>query len=122
MARGAWVSDYADPMSLIELFTVANGNNDAQWRYAANDAVYPNDKTLNPEQKDFEDAVNKMIETKGTERDEWIRKAEQALHENWVVYPVYYYVFEQIIDEAAVEGVRRSTMGQWIFKDAVLVA
>ncbi|MEG1972547.1 MAG: ABC transporter substrate-binding protein, partial [Oscillospiraceae bacterium] len=121
IARGAWVSDYDDPMSLLELFTSYNGNNDAQWRWCPAEAVYPNDKTMNPEQKAYDEAVAKMQITEGPERDEWIRKAEAILMDEAVIAPVYYYVYNQIIDESQVEGISRTTMGMWIFKNAKMV-
>nr|WP_300090570.1 peptide ABC transporter substrate-binding protein [Sedimentibacter sp.] len=49
MARGGWLGDYGDPMTMLDLFTVASGNNDPQWRYAEEPNGAPHDKTLNPE-------------------------------------------------------------------------
>ncbi len=121
MARGGWLGDYGDPMTMLDLFTVASGNNDPQWRYMEEPVGAPHDKTLNPEQKAFEDAINTSRLTSGTERDAALKAAEDALMNNMVVAPIYYYTMTTIVDDAVVEGVELTLTNKWDFTHAELV-
>lgn len=121
MARGGWLGDFADPMTLLEVFTSYNSWNEAQWRWNEQPIVAPHDKVLNPENKDYDDAVTGAQYSSGTERDEYLLAAEAVLMDNQVISPIYYYVFTTLVDESKVEGVQLATMGQWIFKHAKMV-
>ena len=119
--RGGWLGDYDDPMTMLDLYTSYSGNNDCQWRYDAQPVVAPHDKVLNPANKDFDDAIKAIQVTTGTERDDAIRKAEKIMMDEAILAPLYYYTYVQIIDESVVEGVARSTMGHWNFKNVKMV-
>ncbi|MGB4438389.1 MAG: peptide ABC transporter substrate-binding protein [Sedimentibacter sp.] len=121
MARGGWLGDYGDPMTMLDLFTVASGNNDPQWRYAEEPAGSPHDKTLNPEQEVFEKAISTSLITKGKERDAALKAAEDALMNNMVVAPIYYYTMTTIVDSTKVEGVELTLTDKWDFTHAELV-
>ncbi len=120
VSRGGWLGDYNDPMTMLDLFTSWSGNNDTQWR----DEEYigaPWDTTLNPSAKPFNDAIRAAFETSGTERDANIKKAEDAMLDNMVIMPIYFYSYTDIVDQAVVEGVHRTPLGHWVFKDAELI-
>lgn len=121
MARGGWLGDYGDPMTMLDLFTVDSGNNDIQWRYKENDVLAPHDKTLNPEQEEFEKAVMDSRLATGKDRDELLKKAEQVLMDNMVIAPIYYYTFTNIIDGSKVEGVELTFTNKWDFRHAQLI-
>lgn len=120
IARGGWLGDYNDPMTMLDLFTSWSGNNDLQWR----DEHYhgaPWDTKLNPDAKPFNDAIRAAFETSGTERDAHIKKAEDTMMDNMVLMPIYFYTDHDIIDLTVVEGVHRTPLGHWTFKDAKLI-
>lgn len=121
MARGGWLGDYGDPMTMLDLFTSKSGNNDPQWRYRLEPILAPHDTTLNPEQEEFENAINTSMLTSGKERDAAIKKAEDVLMNNHVVAPIYYYTFTNIVDESRVEGVELTLTNKWDFRHAELI-
>ncbi len=121
MSRGGWLGDYGDPMTMLDLFALKSGNNDPQWRYMEMPVVAPHDKTLNPEQKEFEDAINKSLVTSGAERDAALKKAEDALMNNHVIAPIYYYTWTNIIDRSKVEGVELTLTNKWDFTHAEMI-
>lgn len=121
VCRGGWLGDYAAPMTMLDLYTSYSGNNDCQWRWNEQPTVAPHDKTLNPENKEFDEAIKKAMVTSGKEQDEAYKKAEQLMMDNMVIMPIYYYSFIYEIDSAKVEGVEKTLMGQWIFKNAEMV-
>lgn len=120
VARGGWLGDYDDPMTMLDLYTSYSGNNDLQWRWQEY-AGAPWDTVLNPSNKPFDEAIQNAMTTTGTERDGWIKKAEDTMMNEMVIAPIYFYAYKDIIDSAVVEGVKRTAMGHWIFYDAQLV-
>ena len=81
--------------------------------------VQPNDTTMNPSNKDFDEYIKNAQSTSGTERDEWLRKAEQLLiGDEMICIPVLFPSLTLIIDESVVEGVYTTVMGQWMFDKA----
>jgi len=121
IARGGWLGDYAAPMTMLDLFTSYSGNNDAQWRWNEQPTTAPHDKTLNPENKEFDEAIKTAMVTSGKEQDAAYKKAEQIMMDSQIIMPIYYYSFIYVIDSAKVEGVEKTLMGQWIFKNAEII-
>ncbi|WP_326909603.1 peptide ABC transporter substrate-binding protein [Sedimentibacter sp. MB31-C6] len=121
IARGGWLGDYGDAMTMLDLFASNSGNNDPQWRYKEEPVVAPHDTTLNPEQEEFENALNESRLTTGTDRDAALKAAEDALMNNHVVAPIYYYTFTNIVDESIVEGVELTLTNKWDFRYAEIV-
>ena len=76
---------------------------------------------MNPENKDYDDAINASMFAKGKERDDLIREAERILIENAVIGPLYYDVGTLIIDGAVVKNVEKTKNGSLIFKTAEYV-
>jgi oligopeptide transport system substrate-binding protein len=122
IARGGWLGDYNDPMTMLDLWLANGGNNDAQWRYNEQPVIAPNDKMLNPEQKEFEELVTGSMLVSGKERDDMLRKADEVLiGKNMVLAPIYFYAYHDLIDSNVVEGIERTSTGTWIFKNAEFV-
>lgn len=122
LARGGWLGDYADPITMLDLWTSYSGNNDAQWRWNRQPALAPHDQTLNPENKTFDELIAKSMRTSGPERDALLREADRFLiEEQMVVMPLYYYSYNYLIDSSKVRGIQRTSMGQWIFTHAEIV-
>lgn len=121
LARGGWLGDYAAPMTMLDLFTSYSGNNDSQWRWNEQPTVAPHDKTLNPENKEFDEVIKTAMITSGKEQDEAYKKAEQIMMDQRIIMPIFNYTFLYLIDSAKVEGVDLTLMGQWIFKNAEII-
>jgi len=121
MARGGWLGDYGDPMTMLDLFASKSGNNDPQWRFRPEPTLAPTDKMLNPEQEEFENAINESMLASGKDRDVQLKKAEDVLMNNHVVAPIYYYTFTNIVDESVVEGVELTMTNKWDFRHAEIV-
>lgn len=114
IAYTGWSADYNDPMTMLSLFT-ANGLNECRWRYKSYDGC-PDDTTLNPEQEAYDIAVNKAAVTSGEERDGYIMDAEAILMENYVICPINFTTYTQVIDFTRVSGPGRTPIGQWDFQ------
>ena len=114
-----WIADYNDPMTMLSLFT-AEGLNDSRWRYKEY-AGMPNDTTLNPENEAYDTAVKMAAQTSGTERDGYLKEAEDVLMENMVICPINYTTYTQVIDHSKVSGPGRTPVGQWDFQYFTMV-
>ncbi len=121
IARGGWLGDYAAPMTMLDLYTSYSGNNDPQWRWNEQPTVAPHDKTLNPANKDFDDAIKEAMTSTGKKQDDAYKKAEQVLMDDQILIPIYYYSFIYMIDSSKVIGIEKTKMGQWIFKNAEML-
>lgn len=114
VAMYGWSADYNDPMTMLALFT-AEGLNEARWRYKPYAGV-PDDTTLNPENEAYDTAVKMAAKTSGTERDGYLKEAEDVLMENMVICPLFFSTYTQVIDHSAVSGPGRTPIGQWDFQ------
>ena len=114
IAFTGWSADYNDPMTMLSLFT-ANGMNQARWRYKHYEGV-PEDVTLNPEQEAYDVAVNMAAVTSGVERDNYLMEAEKILMENYIICPINFTTYTQVIDFTRVAGPGRTPIGQWDFQ------
>lgn len=114
-----WGADYNDPMSMLSLFS-ATGMNDSRWRYKEYAGV-PDDTTLNPENKPYDDAVIMASKTMGTERDGYLKEAEDVLMNNMVICPLYYTISTQVVDHSRVSGPGRTPIGMWDFRNFTMI-
>lgn len=103
VARDTWVGDYADPLTFLELFETANGNNVPGYSNAGYDALIKQAKT-SPDQ-----AVRMRA----------LHAAEQQLLDDAVIIPLYYYTSPSLINDR-VKGTVRSIFGTIYFKHAYL--
>lgn len=114
-----WGADYNDPMSMLSLFS-ATGMNDSRWRYKEYAGV-PDDTTLNPENKPYDDAIIMASKTMGTERDGYLKEAEDVLMNNMVICPLYYTISTQVVDHSRVSGPGRTPIGMWDFRNFTMI-
>lgn len=114
-----WGADYNDPMTMLSLFS-ATGMNDSRWRYKEYAGV-PDDTTLNPENKPYDDAVIMASQTLGTERDGYLKEAEDVLMNNMVICPLYYTVATYVVDHSRVTGPGRTPIGMWDFRNFTMI-
>lgn len=99
LARGGWLGDYADPMTMLDLWLSYGGNNDAQWNSPEYDALIEESKV-----------------TGGQDRFQLLYDAEALLMEDMIVAPIYYYT-DTVMIKDYVKGFTRTKMGQWWFGD-----
>jgi len=97
VARGGWIGDYLDPMTMLDLFTSYSPLNDPQW-----------------DSPEFDALIEKAKRTMGPERSQAMYDAEKLLMENHIVAPIYYYVDKLAIKEH-VKGVEMVGNGHWWF-------
>lgn len=120
MARGSWIGDFNDPITMLSVFASNSGNNDAQWRYQL-EAVAPHDTTVNPDQEPYQIAIDKSLINTGKERDAALKEAEDVLMQNYIIAPIFFDTLPNIVDESVVEGVELTAINMWWFKNAEIV-
>ena len=103
IARNGWLSDYNDPISMLDMWISGSGNNDAQWSNPEYDALIAKVKSS----------------TDPVERFELMHKAEDLIFEDSMLCPIYYYVDLYLIDES-VEGFWSSPLGYKYFMYATI--
>ncbi|MTI54492.1 MAG: peptide ABC transporter substrate-binding protein [Geosporobacter ferrireducens] len=97
VARGGWIGDYLDPMTMLDLFTSYSVLNDPQWR-----------------NKDYDKLIEKAKVTMGEERFNTLYEAEKMMMEEMIVAPIYYYVDKLAVKEN-VKNVEMVGTGHWWF-------
>lgn len=103
IARNGWLSDYNDPISMLDMWVTGGGNNDAQWSNAEYDDLIARVKaSSDPE-----------------ERFELMHKAEDIIFAESMLCPIYYYVDLYLISEK-VEGFWSSPLGYKYFMYATV--
>ncbi|KXG76520.1 peptide ABC transporter substrate-binding protein [Thermotalea metallivorans] len=103
IARAGWLGDYADPMTMLDLWTSYSGNNDAQWK--------------NPEYDKIIEASKKAT---GKERFDLLYKAQQMMMDEMIVMPIYYYTDPVMVKEY-VKGWEKTALGHWYFGNVTAV-
>lgn len=98
IARNGWLSDYNDPISMLDMWITGSGNNDAQWSNAEYDALIAEVKSTDDQEKRFE----------------LMHKAEDIIFEESMLCPIYYYVDLYLLSEK-VEGFYSSPLGYKYF-------
>ena len=66
-------------------------------------------------------ARTQAAQTSGTERDGYLKEAEDVLMENMVICPINYTTYTQVIDHSKVSGPGRTPVGQWDFQYFTMV-
>lgn len=97
IARGGWLGDYPDPMTMLDLFLSYSGNNDAQWNSPEYDAM-----------------IEKAKVTTGAERFEILYAAEQLFMDEMVVAPVLYYTQPTMVKDSLKDW-NLTRLGHWFF-------
>ncbi len=93
IARNGWLGDYNDPISFIDMWTTASGNNDVQFGKEAH-----KDVAIYGENKDqtWAETFDKLVAQIKVEDDQEVRfgllhDAEDMLMETGCLIPLYYY-------------------------------
>ncbi len=97
IARGGYIGDYPDPVGLLELFREGSSNNHPDWY-----------------NKEFNELIEKSRYASGSERDEYIYKAEAILMEEAPVAPIFYYTDPIMVNER-ISGWEKNSMSYWYF-------
>jgi oligopeptide transport system substrate-binding protein len=103
VARAGWLGDYADPMTMLDLWTSYSGNNDSQWKNAEYDKLIE---------------ASKMAT--GQERFKLLYQAQDMMMEEMIVAPIYYYTDQMLIQEY-VKGWERTLLGHMYFGNVTAV-
>lgn len=103
IARHAWIADYVDPMTFLDMWTTSFGNNDAGYS--------------NPKYDNLIDSAKKERDL--AKRTEYLHQAEEVLMDDMPIIPVYYYTNIMCTKEY-VKNVRKSPLGFVFFDKAVV--
>ena len=125
MARNGWLGDYNDPISFLDMWTSASGNNDCQLGKGehAKLAIYDLDMTKwggeNVTDGTWAQTYDVIIDMIKKERDnnkrlEMMHAAEDLLMSTGVIVPLYYYTDLYMIDDS-VKGFYSSPLGYKYF-------
>lgn len=104
ISRAAWIGDYADAMTFMDMFVTGGGNNQTGWSNAEYD-------------KQIKDIANKSGDQKV--RIPAMHAAEKALMDDMPIMPIYYYTLPWVLKDN-VKGVIRSSLGPIDFKFATV--
>ena len=102
VARHGWIGDYVDPMTFLDMWITASGNNDA--------------KFSNPK---YDELILKAKSTLGKERDDAMLEAQAILMEELPVMPIYYYT-NAILMRSTVKNAPKSITGPVNYREAYL--
>jgi oligopeptide transport system substrate-binding protein len=103
IARDAWLADYVDPMTFLDVVTTNSANNDPGYS--------------NPDYDKLVDAAKK--ETDPTKRFDLMHQAEDKLMSDMPVIPIYYYTQPKGVKDY-VKGVSVSPLGMVYFDKAYI--
>jgi ABC-type oligopeptide transport system substrate-binding subunit len=97
LARGGWLGDYADPLTMLDIMLSDSPQNNGQW--------------VNEE---FDKLIDATRITTGQERFQNFYDAEKVMMEDMPVIPIYYYT-DILMVKDNVQGWMKTTMGQFFF-------
>lgn len=103
VARASWFGDFADPISFLELYTTADGNN----RTGFSDPVY--DRAV-AETWTVPDPAQRMAK---------LKDAEAVLMDRMPVIPIYYYALQEM-RSPRLRNALPNPLGQYTWKDIYL--
>lgn len=101
IARHAWIGDYVDPMTFLDMWVTGGGNNDCGFSNAEYDKLIADAK----------------VETDTVKRQEMLRKAEDILMDEMPIIPIYYYTKVRGV-KPSVKGIQCTALGKVYFKNA----
>jgi len=82
VSRSAWIGDYADPNTFLDMFVTDGGNNKTGWSNAEYDALIR--------------AAGLELDT--AKRAELLKSAETILMDELPILPIYFYVTQNVVD------------------------
>ena len=126
IARNGWLADYNDPISFLDMWTTASGNNDIQFGKGDNADVkaYSVDITdlgsdLKVENGTWAETYDKLITeikacTDNDKRYKMMHKAEDLLMSTGCITPIYYYTDQYMLSKS-VKGFFSNPLGYKYF-------
>ena len=104
VSRGAWIGDYLDPSTFLEMFVTDGGNNKTGWgneRY---------------------DELMSMASRTGDQdlRFTYFQEADQILVDEVPIIPIYYYSYKHLVSPS-LKGIYQNVMDYKPFKYMTLV-
>ena len=103
IARGSWFADYADPMSMLELWTSYSPINTSRWSSPEYDTLIEAAKIL-----------------QGQARFDKLYEAQDILMSEMPVIPIYYFTDLFMISER-IKGWDKTSMGVWYFGNIEII-
>lgn len=103
IARHGWLGDYVNPMTFLDMWISASGNNNAHWKNMEYDKLINEAKSSADQNARFE----KMI------------AAEKLMMDDVITCPIYYYTRPAMIKDKA-KGIKRSVLGFWYYDEAYI--
>ncbi len=103
IARNGWLSDYNDPISMLDMWVTGGGNNDAQWSNAQYDELIKKIKSSSDKE----------------ERFKLMHEAEDIIFDENMLCPIYYYV-DLYLQNTKIDGFWSSPLGFKYFKYATI--
>ncbi|RME76660.1 MAG: peptide ABC transporter substrate-binding protein [Planctomycetota bacterium] len=100
IAFGAWIGDYGDPMTFLDMWTSGNGNNRTGWR--------------NPEYDQMIQRAGEILEHK--KRMKLLGKAEKTILEDHCIIAPLYFRASYFMKKDYVKGFRPNVMGRILLK------
>ncbi len=82
VSRSAWIGDYPDPNTFLDMFVTGGENNRTGWSNARYDELI----------------ALAAAETDAAQRDSWFAQAEAILLEELPILPLYYYVSRNLVN------------------------
>ncbi|MGO5114730.1 peptide ABC transporter substrate-binding protein [Candidatus Avoscillospira sp. LCP25S3_F1] len=126
IARNGWLADYNDPISFLDMWTTASGNNDVQYGKGDHAAVAAYSLDLTPygidytvENATWADTYDVLISeikscTDNDTRYEMMHLAEDMLMETGCIVPLYFYTDIYMLD-SSVKGFYSNPLGYKYF-------
>ncbi|MAQ99283.1 MAG: peptide ABC transporter substrate-binding protein [Oceanospirillaceae bacterium] len=104
ISRAAWIGDYLDPSTFLEMFVTDGGNNKTNWGNAR-----------------YDELINMAANTGDLDkRFEYFQEADQILVDEVPIIPVYYYASKHLV-HPSLKGINTNVMDYKPYKYMTLV-
>ncbi|MDR0839346.1 MAG: peptide ABC transporter substrate-binding protein, partial [Oscillospiraceae bacterium] len=98
IARNGWIADFNDPISFIDMWVTGGGNNDAQYKNPAFDALVAASRS----------------ESDPAKRMAILHDAEKLMQDDFMLGPIYFYTQKYMLNPA-IGGVYYTPLGYFLF-------
>ncbi|GHU93435.1 ABC transporter substrate-binding protein [Clostridia bacterium] len=103
IARDAWIADFNDPISFIDMFVTGGGNNNSQYKSPAFDALVAASRAA----------------TDPAERFRILHEAEALMQSDNILAPIYFYTQKYMLNPN-VQGLYYTPLGYFLFDRCTL--
>jgi oligopeptide transport system substrate-binding protein len=101
IARNGWIADFNDPISFIDMWITGGGNNDAQYKNPAFDALVAASRS----------------ETDPAKRMQILHDAEKLMQNDFMLGPIYFYTQKYMLNPE-IDGIYYTPLGYFLFDHA----